>query len=81
MKPTQRRRRRIDRASLVTILVTVLLFGVAVVEKGFTHEILLEAGVFLISVKLILASAKNDIVMDEIQDQLDKISRQLPPAP
>jgi len=78
MNPAQRRRKRIDKASLATILVTVLLFGVAIFEKGLSHELLLEAGVFLISVKLILSSAKNDIVTAEIQQQLDEISSKLP---
>lgn len=43
----------------VVILLTVALFGLSLAVKGFTHELFLEAGVFLVSVKLILMAGKN----------------------
>ncbi len=66
-------RKRVEKASVVIILVTFILFFVALFLKGFTHDMLLEAGVFLVSVKLILNSYKTGIVEAEIQRKLDQI--------
>lgn len=51
-------REHFDAGSLVVIALTLVLFVVALLEKGFTHDMLLEAGVFLISVKLIMMAYK-----------------------
>jgi len=48
-------------SSAIVIGLTLLLFLVSVFVKGFTHELLLEAGVFLVSVKLILMAQKNSV--------------------
>jgi hypothetical protein len=45
-------RKHIDGGSLVVIGITFVLFVVALFAKGFSHEMLLEAGVFPVSVKL-----------------------------
>jgi hypothetical protein len=45
-----------DPSSFVVIFLTLALFLLALFMKGFTQEVLLEAGVFLVSVKLILMS-------------------------
>jgi hypothetical protein len=50
----------VDVASTIVIVVTFVLFAIAVFEKGLTHDLLLEAGVFLVSVKLILMNAKSN---------------------
>ena len=50
---------RSDPWSAVVIALTLLLFLISVFMKGFTHELLLEAGVFLVSIKLILMAQKN----------------------
>ncbi|HEX4384223.1 MAG TPA: hypothetical protein VH083_14785 [Myxococcales bacterium] len=68
-----KRQKRIDTVSTATIVITLVLFVVAVFEKGFTHDLLLEAGVFLVSVKLILSSAKTDLVNQRVREQLDEI--------
>jgi hypothetical protein len=47
-----------DPWSGVVIIVTLGLFGLALFLKGFTREVLLEASVFLVSVKLILMARK-----------------------
>jgi hypothetical protein len=73
MSQAQRRQKRIDIVSTATIVITLVLFAVAVFEKGFTHDLLLEAGIFLVSVKLILSSAKTDLVNQRVQEQLDEI--------
>jgi hypothetical protein len=66
-----------DIASMVVIAITFVLFAVAVVEKGLTHDLLLEAGVFLVSVKLILMSAKMTRASAETQRRLDTIQAAL----
>ena len=48
-----------DPGSLVVIAITLVLFAWALFEKGLTHDLLLEAGVFMVSVKLIIMSYKN----------------------
>ncbi|HZS25836.1 MAG TPA: hypothetical protein VFB76_01290 [Candidatus Angelobacter sp.] len=66
-----------DRWSIVVIILTLLLFGVALFEKGFTHDMLLEAGVFLVSVKLILMSHKNSVLAYKTEEHLQQIQEML----
>ncbi len=73
MPASTRKSKRLDIASMGTILVTVILFVVALFEKGLTHDMLLEAGVFLVSVKLILSSAKTDLLATRIEARLDEL--------
>lgn len=62
-----------DAKTLLVIAITLVLFVVALFTKGFTHDLLLETGVFLVSVKLILMGYKNSVSNDSIQQQLDEI--------
>lgn len=62
-----------DLGSLFVILLTLILFVAALVEKGFTHDLLLEAGVFLVSLKLIMMSYKTNLATEELEERLDKI--------
>ncbi|MBW2327978.1 MAG: hypothetical protein JRF45_16245 [Deltaproteobacteria bacterium] len=48
-----------DMGSMIVIIVTFILFITALFTKGLTHDLLLETGVFLVSVKLILMAFKN----------------------
>jgi hypothetical protein len=66
-------RQHLDTASLLVVLLTLLLFGIALVEKGFTHDVLLEAGVFLVSVKLIMMAYKNGKQSAAVQSKLDRL--------
>jgi len=70
-------RKHVDTGSLVVIVLTLVLFVVALFEKGFSHEMLLEGGVFLVSVKLIIMSYKNGLVSDRIKERLDEIQAAL----
>jgi hypothetical protein len=45
--------------------------------KGFGHGVLLEAGVFLVSVKLIIFAYKNSVSAAQIKEQLLRIERLL----
>jgi len=66
-----------DIGSLAVIAITFLLFMVALFAKGFTHDLLLEAGVFLVSVKLILMAYKNSITTKTILKDLKDIKKTL----
>ncbi len=63
----------LDVGSLAVIIVTLILFVFALYTKGLTHDILLEAGVFLISVKLIIKTYKNGRDMKYFGKQLGEI--------
>lgn len=63
----------LDKGSLITIFVTLILFVAALYFTGFTHDLLLEAGVFLVSVKLILMSYKDQLEVDSLNKKLVEI--------
>ena len=72
-------RRQFDPGSLLVIVVTLVLFTVALFAKGLTHDLLLEAGVFLVSVKLIIMSYKQGVATDRLLERLDDIHAALRP--
>ncbi len=63
----------LDPASIAVILITLVLFIAALFYKGFTHDLLLEAGVFLVSVKLILLAYKNSVFINNVNKELNQI--------
>jgi len=69
--------RHLDIVSQLVILTTFVLFVVALFIKGFGHGLLLEAGVFLISVKLIIMAHKNSILAKDLDDRLERIEAML----
>ena len=69
--------KHLDRNTQITLAVTLVLFVVALFEKGFTHELLLEAAVFLVSAKLVLLSYKASVNNDVLAGQLAEMSRSL----
>jgi hypothetical protein len=66
-----------DPWTVITIALSVGLFVVALFIKGFTHELLLEAGVFLVSVKLILIAQKNTETEYRLEQRLANIQEML----
>jgi hypothetical protein len=70
-------RRHFDPWSIAIILITLVLFAVALVLKGLSHDLLLEAGVFLVSVKLILMSYKNGVAAERLDERLKRIEEAL----
>ena len=66
-------RKHFDAWSLLVIAITLVLFLAALFTTGLTHDLLLEAGVFLVSVKLILMGYKSSVSNDSIQQKLDEI--------
>lgn len=67
-------RKHFDLPSVLVIVITLLLFGLALVTGGLTHDLFLEAGVFLVSVKLILGSYRNRVVAKETRLRLEAIA-------
>lgn len=63
----------IDIGSILIIIITFVLFVLALLFTGFTHDILLEAGVFLVSVKLIIMAYKASISSSKIELELKEI--------
>jgi Flp pilus assembly protein TadB len=63
----------LDPASWLVLLVTLALFVVALFVKGLGHDLLLEAGVFLVSVKLILMMYKSSVTARHIEGELADI--------
>ena len=62
-----------DLGSLAVIAITFCLFVTALCYKGLTHDLLLEAGVFLVAVKLILMAHRNSIHAQAIHEKIDKV--------
>ena len=67
----------VDPLSMVVIALTLVLFVVALFVNGFTHDLLQECGVFLVSVKLIMMSHKNGVSARQAEERLEKIQNML----
>lgn len=65
--------KNIGLGSMAVILITFVLFTVALFLKGFTHDLLLEAAIFLVSVKLIILSYRTNESVVAIQEKLNLI--------
>jgi hypothetical protein len=65
--------KHVDLNSLTIIIITFLLFFIALFAKGLSHDILLEAGVLLVSIKLIMMAYKHRVYIDEINEELQEI--------
>ncbi len=62
-----------DIGSIIVIAITFVLFVMALFSTGFTHDLLLEAGVFLVSVKLIIMAYKTSVSSKKIHLELEEI--------
>ncbi|MEE8596614.1 MAG: hypothetical protein V3T09_02260 [bacterium] len=67
----------LDTGSIIIIVITFVLFGIALFTKGFTHDMLLEVGVFLVSVKLIMMAFKNANHSRKLENELIEIKELL----
>ena len=63
----------LDTGSIVILGITLILFAAALFTKGLTHDMLLESGVFLVSVKLIRMGYKNSQLARTIERELAEI--------
>ena len=66
-----------DAGSIVVIAITFVLFAMALFFTGLTHDLLLEAGVFLVSVKLIIMAYKAGVTSESIHNELREIKNLL----
>ena len=66
-----------DPGIIIVIVITVLLFTVALFVKGFTHNLFLEAGVLLVSIKLIMMAYRNSLNYSDLKKELNEIRRLL----
>jgi hypothetical protein len=62
-----------DIGSIIVIAITFVLFAMALFLTGFTHDLLLEAGVLLVSVKLIIMAYKASVSSRNVQRELEEI--------
>jgi len=63
----------LDWGTWVVILATLLLFIAALFTRGLTHDLFLEGGVFLVSVKLIMMAYRNKVAYRELHEKIDRI--------
>ncbi len=66
-------RKHTDPWSAAVIVVTLCLFVLALFLKGLTHDLLLEAGVFLVSLKLIIMGYKQAAASERLHAELDAV--------
>jgi hypothetical protein len=62
-------------ADLLVIILTFFLFAIAVATKGLTHDLFLEAGVLLVSIKIIMMNYKNIITSKAVLEELHEIKK------
>ncbi len=64
-----------DRGSIVIMAITLALFVYAAIRHGLTDDLLLETGIFLVSVKIIMLSYENGRHIRHIESKLDVIQQ------
>jgi hypothetical protein len=76
--------RHLDTPSRLVISLTMVLFGVALGVKGLGHDLLLEGGVLLVSIKLIIMAYKNSVAntrllgeLTLVRETVDRLERRL----
>jgi hypothetical protein len=70
-------KKNFDLANAIVIAITFILFMIALFATGFTKDLLLEAGVLLVSIKIILMGAVNRNSNKEIIKKLNEINEKL----
>lgn len=64
-------------ADIVVIAITFILFAAALFAKGFTNALLLEAGVLLVSVKIIMMNFKCSQTNKQILEKLQELDEDI----
>ena len=67
----------LSNADIIVVAITLALFVVALFVKGFTKDLLLEAGVLLVSIKIIMMSYKNALCNESILKELQEIKKSI----
>lgn len=73
----QKIRQNFDLSSVIILLITLVLFVVALFVKGFTKDLLVEIAVFLVSVKLIMNAYKSSLANRALQEKLNEMQTTL----
>lgn len=68
-------KKHLDLASFIVITATFVLFAAALFVKGLTHDLFLEVGVFLVSVKLIISSFKLASTARDLEEKIERNSK------
>ena len=71
----------LDTGSFVVALITLILFVAALFSKGLSHDLFLEVGIFLVSVKLIMMAHKNNVSVGQLMEKLDAFAARMSPPP
>jgi predicted tellurium resistance membrane protein TerC len=66
-----------DLGNTLVIALTFILFAIALFATGFTKDLLLETGVFLVSIKIIMMNRANSNSNKEIIKKLNEINEKL----
>lgn len=66
-------KKHMDNGTFVIALVTLGLFVAALFSKGVSHDLFLETGVFLVSLKIIIMAYKNSVAVSQMDGKLDFI--------
>jgi len=66
-----------DLGNTLVIAITFILFAIALFATGLTKDLLLEAGVFLVSIKIIMMNRANSNSSMEIIKKLNEINEKL----
>lgn len=67
-------RQHFDVGTIAVIVVTFVLFVMALFTKGLTHDLFLEIAVFLVSVKLVIMGFKNSVYIKTIEKELKELN-------
>jgi hypothetical protein len=62
-----------DTGSMLVAVITLVLFIAALFTKGLSHDLFLETGVFLVSVKIIVMNYRNNVAVRELSEKLDRV--------
>lgn len=69
--------KHMDMGSFVVAIITFGLFMAALFTKGLTHDLFLETGVFLVSVKIIIMAYKNSLSVARMEEKINTILEKL----
>ena len=73
MKDRPMNRRYLDTPSTIVAAITAALFIGALFLKGFTHDLFLEAGVLLVSAKILMMMHANHETAVQLDDKMNTI--------
>jgi len=62
---------------IIVILITFILFTAAVFTRGITHYLFIEAGVLLVSIKIILMNYKSYLATSSILKEMEEIKKMI----